>query len=52
MINMPEILKMAVQAKLDNDIVTKKAVDEEKVNQILENLDKYETILKTPEETV
>ena len=51
-INMPEILKMAVQAKLDNDIVTKKAVDEEKVNQILENLDKYETILKTPEETV
>lgn len=48
-INMPEILKMAVQAKMDKDIVQKQPVDKEKVGQILEKLDKYETILKTPE---
>lgn len=48
-INMPEILKMAVQAKLDKDTVTHKPVDTEKVNEIINNLDKYETILKTPE---
>jgi len=49
-INMPEILKMAVQAKLDGDNVAQKSVDTERVNEIIKNLDKYETILKTPEE--
>lgn len=48
-INMPEILKMAVQAKLDNETVKHKSVDEEKINGIIDNLNKYETILKTPE---
>lgn len=48
-LNMPEILKMAVQAKLDNDINRSNPVDEENVENILNALDKYETILKTPE---
>lgn len=49
-INMPEVLKIAVQAKLDKDIINNKPVDTEKVNEIINNLDKYETILKTPED--
>lgn len=59
-INLPEILKIAVQAKSDMNTV-KKAHDlnlrdedipsnnDENVQEILDNLDKYEKILKEPE---
>lgn len=56
-INMPEILKIAVQAKADmNEVQKANQTGEEpqknkspKVQTILNNLDKYEKILKEPE---
>ena len=60
-INMPEILKLAVQAKADMNAVHKaqtlgmdiseiSAENSEQVNNLLAKLDKYEKILKMPEE--
>lgn len=48
-LNMPEILKMAVQAKLDSDTVQYRPHNKEQIENIINNLDKYENILKTPE---
>ena len=48
-INMPEILKMAVLGKQDMDIATKKENLEysaENIDNIVQNLEKYENILK------
>lgn len=50
-LNLPEILKIAVQAKADMNTVRNPELEnnpqeQEKVNNILSNLDKYEKILK------
>ena len=60
-LNMPEILKLAVQAKADFNVVNsaqKNNIPTEElspnnppeVDRILENLDKYQRILEEPEE--
>lgn len=54
-INMPEILKLAVQAKSDMNVVSQKydlkslKQNEILVDEILTNLDKYQKILEEPE---
>src|SRR5574344_126431 len=48
-LNIPEILKIAVQAKADMNNVSGEDVKNIQVPEILENLDKYEKILKEPE---